>query len=367
MIFYRIDNGVSKNLKEIKMKKIFFLILLLFFGVACSGDNKITTSSSKGYEQNGVDFSGGGTPEFVLRYAENQALDYPTTLGALKFAELVDKKTNGRIKIKVYPNAELGDEQSVIEQMQFGSIDFARSSLGTLAEFSTVLNVLQLPYLYRDEAHMWSVLDGKIGENFLDIVGGFGLVGLSWYDAGSRSFYSTKEIKGLDDLKGLNIRVQDSSMMKEMIRSLNANPIAIVFSEVYFAFQRGIIDCAENNLPSYESMKHYEVAKYFLLDEHTRVPEMQTISKKTMERLSESDFAIIRECAKESAKFEREQWTKREKESLKKVIDNGAIIIELSEAEKQKFREICKTLYDKNYSEYLDIIEKIANTETSAQ
>lgn len=341
---------------------IFFLILSVAFTMAACG-NSVPMLPGYTSEGMGSDFSSSEVPEFVFRYAENQAVDYPTTQGAFKFAELVDKETNGRIKIKVYPNAQLGDEYSVIEQVQFGSIDFTRASIGTLAEFLSSLNVLQIPYLYRDDAHMWAVLDGELGDDFLESVGDFGVAGLSWYGAGARSFYSKKEITSLEDLKGQSIRIQNSSMMFEMIKALEATPFPIVFSEVYSAFQIGAIDSAENNLPSYESTAHYEVAKYFLLNEHTRVPEMQIISKLTMEKLSDEDKAIIRKCAGLSAQFEREQWIKREEESLKKAIANGAIIIPISDEEKLKFRDACQSLYDKFYVDYMDIIEKIIATE----
>lgn len=303
------------------------------------------------------------TPEITLRYAENQPQDYPTTAGAYKFADMVSEKTNGRIKVEVYYGAQLGDEKSVMEQMQFGAIDFARVSLSPLAEFAPQLNVLQLPYLYRDGEHMWKVLDGKIGEDFLASVESSGLVGLSWYDAGARSFYNSKrEVKTLEDLKGLNIRVQESAMMMGMVKALGANPTPMAYGEVYSGLQTGTIDGAENNWPSFESTSHFEVAKYFVLDEHTRVPEMQLISKMTADKLSADDMKIIRECAKESALFEREEWAKREKASEEKVRAGGAVITELAPEEKQKFQDACKPMYEEFAKDYMDIVNQILET-----
>ncbi|WP_242968889.1 TRAP transporter substrate-binding protein [Marasmitruncus massiliensis] len=302
-------------------------------------------------------------PEFVFRYAENQPQDYPTTQGAYKFAELVEQKTNGRIKIEIYYGAQLGDEKSVMEQMQFGAIDFARVSLSPLAEFAPQLNVLQLPFLYRDGAHMWKVLEGPIGDEFKDGLGESGLIGLSWYDAGARNFYNSKrEVKTFEDMKGLNIRVQENEMMMDMISALGANPTPMAYGEVYSALQTGTIDGAENNWPSYESTSHYEVAKYFSIDEHTRVPELQIISKMTMDKLSPEDQQIIRECAEESAKVERELWAEREKTSEEKVKAGGSIITELSPEEKQKFQDACKPLYEKFAADYMDIVNKIIET-----
>lgn len=287
---------------------------------------------------------------FVLRYAENQPEDYPTTQGAYKFAELLKEKTNGQVTVEIYHGAQLGDEKSVIEQLQFGGIDFTRVSLSPLAEFSKSLNVLQLPYLYRDAEHMWNVLESEIGDQFLDSVKSSGMTGLSWYDAGARNFYnSKKEVKTLEDMKGLKIRVQESEMMMNMVKAIGAEPTPMAYGEVYSSLQTGVIDGAENNWPSFESTSHYEVAKYFVLDEHTRVPEMQLVSNKTLEKLEKEIPGItqtIYECAAESAKAERELWATREKESEEKVKAGGAVITTLPAEEKQKFQDAMKPLYD---------------------
>lgn len=199
-------------------------------------------------------------PELILRYAENQPEDYPTTQAALAFADLVAERTEGRVKVVVYSGGELGAEQSVIEQMQYGGIDFARVSLSQLAEYLPALSVLQLPFLYTDAPQMWRVLDGEIGDEFLSGLGAMDLVGLSWFDAGVRSFYTREKVETLADLAGLTLRVQESDMMSEMILDLGAEPAQVVYSRVYAALHNAEIDGAENNWPSYEAMGHYEVA-----------------------------------------------------------------------------------------------------------
>lgn len=300
------------------------------------------------------------TPEFVFTYAENQAEDYPTTQGAYCFAELVREKTDGRIEIQINADGVLGDERNVVEQMQFGGIDFARVSLTTMGDTIPKLNVLQLPYLYTGAEHMWKVLEGEIGDDFLASVSELDLVALSWYDAGARNFYSTtKPIRTLEDMKGMNIRVQESELMLEMVRALGAYPTASVYSEVYSELQTGAIDGAENNWPSYESANHYEVAKYFTLDEHTRVPELQIVAGSTWKKLSEEDQVIIRECAQESARYERKLWADREKTSEDKVRAAGCEVIELSPEEKTKFRDAVIPMYGKFCADYVDIIDKI--------
>ena len=299
-------------------------------------------------------------PEFVLSYAENQTKDYPTTLGAQKFADLVEERSNGRIQILVLAEGELGAESDVIAQMQYGGVDFARVSLSQLAEYIPQLNVLQMPYLYEDSAHMWRVLDGTIGDDFLDIVSQNELIGLSWYDAGARNFYNSKKpITCLEDMQGMRIRVQESEVMVDMIEALGASAIPIPYADVYSALEQGTVDGAENNWPSYEAMNHYEVAKYYTIDEHNRVPEMQICSKHTWSKLSEEDQQMISECAKESALYERKLWKERESESEAKAIEQGVEVVELSAEEKKRFQEAVTGIYEKYCADQMDIIEKI--------
>ena len=326
----------------------------VLFGVLCVLAAAVTAcSSGKGKAQSQA-------PEFVLTYAENQAEDYPTTQGAYKFAELVRERTGGRIEIQVNAEAVLGDEKTVIEQLQFGGVDFARVSLSPLAEFVPKLNVLQMPYLYTGREHMWRVLEGPIGDDFMNSFDGSNLVALSWYDAGARSFYNTgRPIETLEDMRGLNIRVQESELMMDTIEALGATPVPTAFGDVYSGLQTGKIDGAENNWPSYESTRHYEVARYFTLDEHTRVPELQLAAQPTWDKLSPEYQDIIRECAQESAQYGRQLWAAREKVSESIVRKAGCIVTELSPEEKARFQEAAAPMYEKYCSEYVDIIDAI--------
>lgn len=303
-------------------------------------------------------------PEYVFTYAENQSEGYPTTLGAYRFAELVEEKTNGRIKIVVKAGGELGDEQSVIAQMQFGGIDFTRASLSSVADEIPKLNVLQMPFLYRDSAHMWKILDGEVGEEFFQAFEDSDLVALSWYDAGARNFYnSVRPIRVVSDMKGLNIRVQEYSLMVDVVEALGANAAPMVYSDVYSALEKGVIDGAENNWPSYESMGHYEIAKFFTVDEHTRVPEVQLCAQTTWEKLSREDQLILQECARESAAYERQLWTEREKKSREIAISKGVQVTELTREQRMEFQEAVSGVYEIYCKDYLDIIEKIKETE----
>lgn len=329
----------------------------LFCRLICAGMTAVLAGCKTGAGQPRY---GPVTPEFVFTYAENQAADYPTSLGAYRFAQLVKEKSGGRMEIQVKTGGELGDELSVLEQLQYGGIDFTRVSLSPLSEIVPELNVLQMPYLYADRDHMWRVLDGEIGEEFIRYFDSVPIQPLSWYDGGSRSFYtSAVPIRSLEDMKGLRIRVQQSRLMVDTVEALGAVSVPTAYDEVYSGLETGTIDGAENNWPSYESERHYEVAGYYTQDEHTRVPEMQLASQVTWDKLSEEDREMILECARESADYQRKQWTARDLSSEKRMIGKGCQVIRLSDEEKERFREAVSPLYEKYCSEYMDIVEKI--------
>jgi len=301
-------------------------------------------------------------PELILRYADNQPEDYPTTRAAEYFAELVKERTDGKIIIQVYANGILGNENSVMEQVQFGGIDFTRVSLGTLSEVLPEFELLHLPYLYNGAEHMWKVLDGEIGETFLNIPEQIGVMGLSWFDAGARSFYTREKVTSLADLQGLTIRVQESGSMSRMVELLGATAVQLPYGDVYSALQTEKIDGAENNFPSYAATGHYEAAPYMILDEHSRLPEMQIVSTIAMERIAKVDeqfVKVVEECAKESAVYERQLWLETEQEAIEKVKQLGCEIIELSEEELEKFSQAVQPLYEGFTEEEKRLIARI--------
>ena len=298
-------------------------------------------------------------PEFVLTYAENQAQNYPTSLGGERFAELVKERTEGKVIIQVKYAGEYGTDEEVVRQMQFGGIDFARVSLAVIADEVPVLNVLQLPFLYEDAAHMWRILDGEIGQELLDTLLEDELVGLSWYDAGARSFYSTKPIRELADLKGMTVRVQNSQLAMDMIRLLGAKPVYVDHNDVHYSFETRKIDAAENNWPVYQYMDHYMVAKYYTVVEHTRVPDVQIASKRIWEILPEEYREIILECARESALYQRNLWVRNDIFARATVIDSGCEVIFLTSDQKKEFRDAVAPLYEKHCADHLDLIQNI--------
>lgn len=301
--------------------------------------------------------------QYVLSYAENQKEEYPTTRGAQYFASKVEEKTNGKVKINIFPEAQLGDETSTIEQLTFGGIDFTRVSLATLTDYSEEAVVLMMPYLYRDSDHMWRVLDGGIGDEVMTSFEGSGIVPLSWYDAGVRSFYTAQRVDSLAGMKGLSIRVQPSALMEDTIRALGADPVPVEFENVYSALQTGEVDGAENNWSSYEAMDHYNVAPYYMEDEHTRIPELQIMSESTREKLPEEYLAVIDECAKDSAEYERRLWQEQEDAAKEKVLSSGCSEIKISSSEKEKFKEAVEPLYEQYCAGHMDLVNDIRETE----
>jgi tripartite ATP-independent transporter DctP family solute receptor len=314
------------------MKKL--LILLVLISVA------IDPMFAQGSQEAKAD------EPMVLRLADNQPIGYPTVVGDEKFAELVKEYSEGRILVEVYPQATLGDEKSCIEQVQFGGIDFTRVSISPLSAFNPLLNALQMPYLYRNPDHMWKVLNGEIGEYFLESMKDNGFVGLTYFDSGARSFYNTiKPVYTVADLAGMKIRVQESDLMMGLVEALGATPTPMSYGDVYSALQTGVIDGAENNWPSYDSSNHYEVAKFYSIDQHTRVPEMLIASKTTMDKLSTADQEIIKKAARDCQATQIAAWNEYAKKSEQKVKDYGCKINNIND--QGEFAKAMEPLYEK--------------------
>lgn len=299
-------------------------------------------------------------PEYILTYAENQPEDYPTAQAALYFGELAARRTEGRIRIRICTDGVLGTEQEVIEQLRFGGVDFARISVMSLAESVPYLNVLQLPYLYRDAGHMWRVLDGEIGAECMAGLEEYGLEGLSWYDAGERHIYNSRRpIERLEDMNGLKIRTADSALMRNMVKALGAQAVSMDYSQVYGALVTGEIDGAENNWPSYDTMDHYEPAGYITLTGHCRIPELQLASGETWEKLSPEDQKILKECARESALYERKLWEEQEEQSMEKLTLLGCQVTVLNDREQRRFQAMASTVYKYYAKEYEELLRRI--------
>ena len=301
----------------------------------------------------------------TLRLAEVHAKGYPTALADAEFARLVEERTEGRVLIEVRAGGALTDNESdAIEALKVGDLAFSRVSASPVASYVPKLNAILLPYLYKNSDHMWRVLNSDIGQGMLEDIekSGSGLVGLCFYDGGARNFYINRSVKSVDDMKGLKIRVQNNQMMIDMCSALGAIGVAgIGVNAVYGAIKDGTIDGAENNWPTYQSGGDYLAAPYYILDQHTRVPEILLASKKVMDRLTPDDRNIIHEVAKLTQEFEIARWKEKETASEQIVRANGNTIIELSASAHSEFQAAMQPLYDKYGRDYTSIINSIKN------
>jgi tripartite ATP-independent transporter DctP family solute receptor len=262
----------------------------------------------------------------------------------------------------MYPSMQLGGEKEAIEQAQVGAIAFARVSVGALGPVVDDLNVFNLPYVFRNTAHMQHVIDGPIGQELLDKVtnSGKGLIGLCWMDAGARSFYDTKKpIKTIADLKGMKVRVMGNPMFVEMANSMGANGVPMGYDQVFTSLQTGVIDGAENNPPSFVFDNHYQVAKFYTIDEHLIVPEMVVFSKKIWDTMSKEDQASLVKFAKEAQQEERKLWGVYEKKAMDKAKDAGITITQVSASDKKAFQDAVKPVWDKYGPKYADMVKRI--------
>lgn len=296
--------------------------------------------------------------QILLRLADNQREDHPASVACDYFAELVEERTDGRIKILTYHAARLGDEKTTISELHYGGIDMVRTSIALLTDYNPELVVLEMPYIYKDSEHMWKVLDSELGDYFLKSLEKSGMEGLCWFDAGARNFYTTgKPVTKLEDLEGLYIRVQQSSFMVDLVSVLGANPVDLPYEAVATQLKQHRIDGAENNFPSYVSAGHYLAAPYVVMDGHTRIPEMIVVNKRILEELDAGDQAIIRQAAQEASVFQRELWKTEEEKAMEKVVESGGQITFLEDQE--AFEARVRPIYNTYVYRYRELLEKV--------
>ena len=271
-------------------------------------------------------------------------------------------KSNGKMKIQIYPSEQLGTERQCLELLQIGSLDMTKVSAGSLENFSPNIKVFGLPFLFRDRQHSYSVLDGPIGRDLLSGTEKYWLKGLAYYDAGARSFYTKeKKINSPEDLDGLKIRVMESKTAFDMVKALGGSPTPISFGELYTSLQQGVVDGAENNPPSFYLSRHYEVCKYYTLDEHTLLPDVLLMSTHIWDSFSDKEREWLSQAVKESITEQRKLWTKSEKQSLDAVKKAG---VEIIIPDKTLFSKKSKKILE-SYKEdevLYDFINRIKNT-----
>lgn len=272
--------------------------------------------------------------------------DYPNTVAMDKFAELLDKNSEGRITLKMFHGGVLGSQPDAIEQLRIGASEIANFNLGPIGPVAPEANVVSLPFIFKNQDHMHRAMDGAPGEQISAGMEKIGIVALAWYDSGARSFYNTKKpINKPDDVTGMKVRVMNNDLYSGMISAMGGNPSPMAFSEVYQSLKTGVVDGAENNWPSYESTGHFEVAGYYSMSEHLIIPECVCINADVYNGLSDADKELVRDAARESAVLQRELWAKRAEASREKVIKAGVKFNDI--ADKKAFQDAMKPVYAK--------------------
>ena len=296
-----------------------------------------------------------------LILANVHAPGYPTADALQSFADAVaaDPVLADRVTVDLQLAGVLGNEKEMLEKLRFGAIGMGCSSVAPLAEFAPTIGVLTLPYLFRDPEHFWAVLEGDIGNYLLaTLEQEADFVGLAWYDAGARSFYNRQRpVRTLEDLRGLKIRVQKAEMMSSMVEALGAAPVALGFKDVYTNLHTGALDGAENNLPSYRSERHFEVARYYSLDRHSMIPDLLMIRREAWQALPAEEREALRHAAQVSAQEQRRLWQEYTEEALVKVRQAGAEINEIEDP--AGFQAAVAPLYEKFGRRYGDLVERI--------
>jgi tripartite ATP-independent transporter DctP family solute receptor len=299
--------------------------------------------------------------EMVLKSADVRPFGYPTVEAVKWMGEELQKQTDGRLSIEIFPSMQLGGEKEMIEQAQVGALAMARISVGPMGPLVPELNVFNLPYLFRDAAHMEAVIDGPIGDELLQRLTDHptaGLVGLCWMNAGTRNVYnSQRPIHSAEDLKGLKIRMMGNPIFVDTMNAMGGNGVSMGFDQLINALQTGVVDGAENNYPSYATGQHYRYAKYYSRTEHLMIPEILVFSKRVWEGLSPEDQDLIMRLAKEAQQRQRQLWYAEEEKALADMKAHGVEVVEV--ADKEALRESVKPVWDKHGGQLRDLVERI--------
>lgn len=299
----------------------------------------------------------------TIKLAHGLDINHSVHKAMLRMAADLDSISDGKLSIKIYPNQQLGSERETLELLQVGSLDMTKVSVGTLENFSPKMKVLGLPFLFRDKQHAFNVLDGPIGTELLNGAEQFWLKGLCYYDAGSRSFYTKdKPINTPSDLVGLKLRVMESATAMEMVRELGGSPTPISWGELYTSLQQGVVDGAENNPPSFYLSRHYEVCKFYSIDEHTVLPDVLLMGTYFWNSLSKKEQGWLQKAADLSVPYQRKLWAAAEVEAIEAVKKEGVII---NYPDKAPFEKQVQSIYDsyKDNPEMYKLIQDIKNTD----
>lgn len=298
-----------------------------------------------------------------IKIAHGLDVNHSVHQAMVELAKDLKKRSGGKMELEIYPSQQLGTERECLELLQIGSLDMTKVSVGVMENFAPKMKVFGLPFLFRDRKHVFQVLDGAIGKELLDDGEKYWLKGLAYYDAGSRSFYTKdKPVNAPSDLIGLKLRVMESVTAVEMVKSLGGSPTPISWGELYTSLQQGVVDGAENNPPSFYLSRHYEVCKYYTLDEHTVLPDVLIIGTHLWNRLSQQEKEWLQASVDKSVIHQRRLWAESELEALTEVKKAGVTIIK---PDKSLFQNKVKSVYEsyKSNMEINRLIEEIQNVE----
>src|SRR5436309_1254845 len=299
--------------------------------------------------------------KLVLKATDVHPLGDPTVEAVLAMGRKLEAATDGRLSIQMYPSMLLGGEKEMIEQAQVGALAIARISVGPMGPLVPELNVFNLPFMFRDDAHMEKVIDGPIGDELVRKLSehpAAALIGLCWMNAGTRNVYNSKHpIKSVEDLKGLKIRMMGNPVFVDTMNSLGGNGVAMGFDQLINAMQTGVVDGAENNEPTYQTGQHYRYAKYYSKTGHLIIPEILVFSKKIWEGMSKDDQALIMKVSKEAQKEQRSLWYEEEKASLDEINKAGAEINEVGD--KKEFQAAVKPVWINYGAQHAALIQRI--------
>ena len=295
----------------------------------------------------------------VIKLAHALDRSHSVHKGMQYMADRIEEKSGGQLRVQIYPSQQLGSERECLELLQIGSLDMTKVSAAVMESFSENFKIFGIPYLFKDKTHQYQVLDSEIGKELLKEGEKYWMRGLCYYASGSRSFYTKdKPIKKPNDVEGLKIRVMSSPTSINMVRTLGGAATPISFGELYTALQQGVVDGAENNPPSFYLSRHYEVCKYYSLDEHTSIPDILLISTTLWNKLSDQEKQWIQEAADESVPVQRQLWDESEQEALEAVKAAG---VEIIYPDKSEFAKETEAMYEdyKNVGDVYQLIQEI--------